>query len=386
MLTGEPQDVAWLISCFKSNYEIKEADLEDFLSFRIKRETDCISLDCEDYARATLRDMGMEHCNISKTPLPMKANLKPAERDSELLAPEFEYKKYLGKLLWIAKTRPDLSYAANVLSRVSHRPTYEAWHCMKRTFRYLAGTLDHRLRFRPTKSNKLIAFSDASFAEDYSHRSHGGTYIYVAGGMIQHYSRIQRHVATSTAEAELVELFRTSNEVSFIQGLAADIGLQISSSTVYTDALTVLNMIRSQNLLRRSKHMATKIVKLQELEHNRVMYFGKVHTSENLADLTTKQLTFEKHAKLSSKVFSFTCDVAVSRRPDGNLPMTERAHTQRPVLARAPPLSPKLSWRNPPRLTQARRPSDNWVTPRKTQDRKYKKAFDNKSYVRHRIN
>ena len=347
LIAGVSEDIEWVISTFRKEYQIKEADLEDFLSFRIKKVENGLTLDCSDYAKAALAELGLTHCNPAKTPLPMKTVLKPAIADSDILAPDYHYNRYLGKLLWIAKTRPDLCFATNILARVAHRPTIEAWNCMKRVYRYLSGTLDLKLVFKPTTTTKLIAFSDSSFAEDHSYRSHGGCYIYIAGGMVQHYSRIQRNVATSTAESELVELFRTTNEVRFIQGLAEDMGMTILSSTIYTDALTVLNMIRSQNLLRRSKHMATKIVKLKEVEADGVLKFGKVHTAQNLADLTTKQLTFDRHAQAVKALYEFTCDTMLSRRPD-RIPnkglfqvpkATAPPATQSPWRVRKPPVT-----------------------------------------------
>ena len=57
-----------------------------------------------------------------------------------------EHKKYraiVGKLLWLALIRPDISYATKELSRDLTAPTTESITKVKHLLRYIAGTKDY---------------------------------------------------------------------------------------------------------------------------------------------------------------------------------------------------------------------------------------------------
>ena len=48
-----------------------------------------------------------------------------------------------GSLLYLATTtRPDITYAVNILSRSQMEPTENDWRHVKRVFRYLKGTMN----------------------------------------------------------------------------------------------------------------------------------------------------------------------------------------------------------------------------------------------------
>ena len=120
--------------------------------------------------------------------------------------------------MWISKIRPDSTFAVTSLCGVSHAPTTRAWETLKKTLCYLKKTSTQTLCFDNThkthKTTQINAFCGASFADDLDYKSRGGCVIYYGNCLICHYSKIQRWTSTSTAEAELVEIFRTANEVT----------------------------------------------------------------------------------------------------------------------------------------------------------------------------
>lgn len=75
------------------------------------------------------------------------------------------YREAVGSLLYLAgSTRPDISFAVNILTRHQVNPTLENWNTVRRVFRYLNGTRHMGLLYT-SKLDDLIAFSDASFAD-----------------------------------------------------------------------------------------------------------------------------------------------------------------------------------------------------------------------------
>lgn len=54
------------------------------------------------------------------------------------------YREAVSSLLYLTNaTRPDISYAVNVLSRHQVNPTVNEWNMAKRVFQYLRGTRDY---------------------------------------------------------------------------------------------------------------------------------------------------------------------------------------------------------------------------------------------------
>ncbi|KAM1670268.1 hypothetical protein FF1_043750 [Malus domestica] len=68
---------------------------------------------------------------------------RPNEDKEEILEPEVLYLSTIGALLYLAQcTRPDISFAVNLLARYSNVPTCKHWNSVKDILRYLKGSTD----------------------------------------------------------------------------------------------------------------------------------------------------------------------------------------------------------------------------------------------------
>lgn len=94
------------------------------------------------------------------TPMVTKSIEKQQEIkiENEPLGENIPYRGAIGCLLYLAKrTRPDIAYAVNMLSRNQTNPTVGNWMKVKRVFRYLKGTLESRVVFEGiVKENEKI--------------------------------------------------------------------------------------------------------------------------------------------------------------------------------------------------------------------------------------
>ncbi|XP_031103238.1 uncharacterized protein LOC116006874 [Ipomoea triloba] len=63
-----------------------------------------------------------------------------------------QYRSIAGALQYLTVTRPDLSFAVNLLCQHMHAPTTAHWEQLKRVLRYVKGTLDLGLRLRKSNS------------------------------------------------------------------------------------------------------------------------------------------------------------------------------------------------------------------------------------------
>nr|GEV65501.1 reverse transcriptase [Tanacetum cinerariifolium] len=85
---------------------------------------------------------------------------KPAIKD--VLGPEVPYLSTIGALMYLTNcTRPDISFAVNLLARFSSSPTKRHWNRIKHIFRYLRGTTDLGLFYSNNSIQGLIDYADA---------------------------------------------------------------------------------------------------------------------------------------------------------------------------------------------------------------------------------
>lgn len=90
------------------------------------------------------------------------------------------YRQLLGVLQYVTNTRPDVTYAVNLLSRFMHKPTVVHWQAAKKVLRYLKGTLDYGLHLGSHSGLHIFAFYDGDWAVSIEDRkSVGGFCIFL---------------------------------------------------------------------------------------------------------------------------------------------------------------------------------------------------------------
>jgi len=95
-----------------------------------------------------LHTTDMEDCGIDITP----AREKPygADVDGPAFAEEWDYPSVIGMLLYLVNTRPDIQFAVHQCARFTHAPRDCHAQAVKRICRYLQGTKEKGLVFRPS--------------------------------------------------------------------------------------------------------------------------------------------------------------------------------------------------------------------------------------------
>ena len=72
-----------------------------------------------------------------------KDPFRPQEDDEETLGPKVPYLSAIGALMYLTNyTRPDITFAVNLLSRYSSAPTRRHWNLIKHILHYLSGNTD----------------------------------------------------------------------------------------------------------------------------------------------------------------------------------------------------------------------------------------------------
>ena len=86
---------------------------------------------------------------------------RPKEENEDIIGPEVPYLSAIGALMYLANnTRPDISFAVNLLARYSSSPTRRHWSGIKQIFRYLHGTIDMVLFYPYGSKSQLVGYAD----------------------------------------------------------------------------------------------------------------------------------------------------------------------------------------------------------------------------------
>ena len=115
------------------------------------RHIDHCNLGLQDsYIDNMIEETGKTSCNMVTTP--GFAHYKPTIEDEALLDHEQHkrYRRIVGKLQWLAHTRPDIAYATKELARDLTAPTELSQKSLKHLLRYLHGAKHYKFSMEPT--------------------------------------------------------------------------------------------------------------------------------------------------------------------------------------------------------------------------------------------
>ena len=132
--------------------------LKYFLGIEVARSKHGIALCQRKYALEILEDTSFLASKPSRSPV--DPNLTLTQLGS-LLADPSQYRKLIGRMIYLTITRPDLAYAVHILSQFmdkSRKPHLDAAHLV----RYLKATPGQGILLPSTGKLELTGFCDAN--------------------------------------------------------------------------------------------------------------------------------------------------------------------------------------------------------------------------------
>jgi len=294
-----------LLSEFKremmQRYEMSDLGLlHHFLGMGILQTDQGVFIHQGKYAKSLLSKFGLDDCKPVSIPLATGEKLK--KLDESELADEGLYRRIVGSLLYLTATRPDLMYAASLLSRFMTGPTKIHMGAAKRILRYMQGTLSYGIEYVRDQSVTLIGFCDADWAgsED-DNRSTSGYAFSFGIGVFSWSSMKQNTVALSTAEAEYVSASEATAQAIWLRFVLDDLGeMQAEATPLFCDNMSAISMARNPIFHQRTRHINRKYHFIREALQEGVINIQFCRSEEQLADIFTKALPKDrfKHQKL----------------------------------------------------------------------------------------
>ena len=126
------------------------------------------SLGKEKYTVEILQRFGMMDCK--SMPTPMVANLKLLNDTSSDRVDSTIYRQMIGSLMYLTNTRSDICFAVNTLNQFMVEPRRVHWIAAKHVLRYLKGTVEYGLKYRPDHEVNLESYTDADWTDSVTDR------------------------------------------------------------------------------------------------------------------------------------------------------------------------------------------------------------------------
>ncbi|CAE6933000.1 unnamed protein product [Symbiodinium sp. CCMP2592] len=259
------------------------------------------------------------------------------EKSGPELTPEAysRFRRALGRLLWYAQTRQDIKLMLTLIATQQSKPTSATESALRAVLRFLKGDeyIIHQIpsasldpEFLNCSRDELLTrvhvFADASYApyRFLERRGITGGAITFAGSAVRLVAKTQSVVCLSSCESELHALQLMAQEcVAFMfsvnrvlasfgeASLRYDVQLdtrededshdpdQESVAEILTDSQSAVDLLKGEDLPRRSRHIEIRIAWLREHLRSGRIQLRWLRGTVNPADLLTKCLPTRMH-------------------------------------------------------------------------------------------
>nr|GEY07578.1 retrotransposon protein, putative, Ty1-copia subclass [Tanacetum cinerariifolium] len=172
------------------------------------------------------------------------------------------YANAVGSLMYLMVCmRPDIAYAASIVSRYLANPGKKHWEAVKWILKYLRGTVNVGLVYGTNHSN----------------------HVDVTGFLIQTMLRIRIKV-----ETEYMALTEAVKEAIWLRGLLKELGVELNRVTVNCNNQGAIHLSRNHAFHERTKHINVRYHFLREVLKATTIEVLKVGTEHNVADAMMK--------------------------------------------------------------------------------------------------
>ena len=235
---------------------------------------------------------------------PMEPGFVSSLDESVEIIPQIQqYQSLVGSLLYISRhSRPDICLSVAILTQFMNTAQPKHWSAAKRVLRYLYHTRQAKRTLTTMKKDQLMAYCDASWAADKDdRRSRSGGVIFFNGILLHAWSRKQKTVALSTAEAEYYSMSTAIQNLLFFKILLNFLGLLKDKPMVLNvDCRGAIDLGQSTKNHDRTKHIDLRHHFIRELVMSHKLVIQYVPTEEQVADALTKAVTAPKLKRLQN--------------------------------------------------------------------------------------
>lgn len=284
-------------------FKLKDlGNLKYFLGLELARSSKGIFLCQRNYALQILEDT--DFLASKPAPLPIDPHIKLSSSEGVLLDDTTEYRRLIGRLLYLTISRPDITFAVHKLSQFVASPRKPHLAAVHTLLRYIKGCSAQGVFLSVTSSFQLQAFSDADWAScQDSRKSTTGFCVFLGSSIVSWKSKKQNTVSRSSAEAEYRALAATTSEIVWLTQLLTDLQVQMTTpALIFCDNEVVVHIASNPVFHERTKHIEIDSHFLRDKLVQGAIKLLPVQTQSQPADVFTKPLPSPSFGSLLSKM------------------------------------------------------------------------------------
>jgi hypothetical protein len=163
---------------------------------------------------------------------------------------------------------------------------------LKRSLRYVQGTLHFGLHLYPSSIEKLVSYTDADWGGcPDTRRSTSGYCVFLGDNLISWSSKRQPTLSRSSAEAEYIGVANVVSESCWLRNLLLELHSPLSQATlVYCDNVSAIYLSGNPVQHQRTKHIEMDIHFVREKVARGQARVLHVPSRHQIADIFTKGL------------------------------------------------------------------------------------------------
>ena len=242
-------------------------DVTQILGIEVKRDKEAgtIELNQGKYTLSVLERFNMSDCNLVHTPGTGNSQPEgsvPLDEQATKL-----YQAMVGSLSFLTQcTRFDIAFTTMQSARHMAKPTTVHMAGVERILRYLRGTPDLPIIYKRDSSFDLVGYCDASYGlgDPEKMRSVTGSMFFIAGGLVNFSSQLQKIVSQSTTESEITAMNTCAKQGVYLSGILGELGWKhFTTFRISSDNRGALHLAANGNYSNRSKHIAIRFAALR---------------------------------------------------------------------------------------------------------------------------
>lgn len=261
-----------------------------------------VFIEQSDYVRNLLELYGLSDCNAQPTPgavgVKLSSEMCPQTDEDRRRVLKMEetmcYRSAVGNLTYVLHTRPEISFALCEVARYVENPGPAHYVALKRIFRYLKGTVDYGILYSRSPDGNVVlsGASDSDWAGDIDSRKSTSGYVFnIGSGTVTSKSKKQSCTSLSSCQAEAVAGSSAGQEAVWLRHVLRDLGFEQKEPTrIDMDNTGAISFSENQTHHSRMKHIDLRKFFLRELIDQKAVRLSKVSSSQNPADILTKNL------------------------------------------------------------------------------------------------